>query len=273
MKGLVPCAKIFVRKHSPTILTVLGTVGVIATGIFAAKETPKAMRKLKKEELRKGEPLTTKEKIVIATPVYVPTGVIAVSTIACIIGSNVINHQRQAQLMAAYTMARETLAQYRGEVVKRYGEDVDKEIMGDVIREYCNYHQIGATTPDKIFHFYEPISNQHFDMYERELMDAEYHINRNYVMRGYVTFNEWLEFVGLSPISNGDDIGWSIDSGMYWIDIHHRKTKEIMNGEPIYEVDYMYGPDEDALDEWRDASYVSVSGDYTIESFSRDARR
>ena len=110
-------------------------------------------------------------------------------------------------------------------------------------------------------------------MYERELMDAEYHINRNYVMRGYVTFNEWLEFVGLSPISNGDDIGWSIDSGMYWIDIHHRKTKEIMNGEPIYEVDYMYGPDEDALDEWRDASYVSVSGDYTIESFSRDARR
>ena len=97
MKGLVPCAKIFVRKHSPTILTVLGTVGVIATGIFAAKETPKAMRKLKKEELRKGEPLTVKEKIVIATPVYVPTGVIAASTIACIIGSNVINHQSIAE--------------------------------------------------------------------------------------------------------------------------------------------------------------------------------
>ena len=36
MKGLVPCAKIFVRKHSPTILTLLGAVGVIATGIFAA---------------------------------------------------------------------------------------------------------------------------------------------------------------------------------------------------------------------------------------------
>ncbi len=263
MKGLVPCAKIFVRKHSPTILTVLGTVGVIATGIFAAKETPKAMRKLKKEELRKGEPLTVKEKIVVATPVYIPTGVIAASTIACIIGSNVINHQRQAQLMAAYTMVRETLAQYRGEVVKRYGEDVDKEIMSDVVRKYCNYHQIGATTPDKIFHFYEPISDQYFDMYERELMDAEYHINRNYVLRGYVTFNEWLEFLGLPALQNGDDIGWGIDSGVCWIDMTHGKIKDKKNGEPVYMLDYLYGPDEDALEEWR----VS-SSEYTIESWN-----
>lgn len=263
MKGLVPCAKIFVRKHSPTIFTVLGAVGVIATGIFAAKETPKAMRKLKKEELRKGEPLTVKEKIVVATPVYIPTGVIAASTIACIIGSNVINHQRQTQLMAAYTMVRETLAQYRGEVVKRYGEDVDKEIMGDVVRKYCNYHRIGATTPDKIFHFYEPISDQYFDMYERELMDAEYHINRNYVLRGYVTFNEWLEFLGLPALQNGDDIGWGIDSGIYWIDMAHGKIKDKKNGEPVYMLDYLYGPDEDALEEWR----VS-SSEYTIESWN-----
>ena len=268
MKGLVPCAKIFVRKHSPTILTILGTVGVIATGIFAAKETPKVMRKLKKEELRKGEPLTTKEKIVIATPVYVPTGVIAVSTIACIIGSNVINNQRRAQLMAAYTMVRETLAQYRGEVVKRYGEDVDKEIMSDISRKYYDHHQINNTTPDKIFHFCEPVTGHYFDMYERELMDAEYHINRNYVLRGYVTFNEWLEFLGLPPVPNGNDIGWSIDSGMYWIDMAHAKTKEKKDGEPVYMLDYLYEPDEDAMEEWRDASYVSEPYGDMLPSFA-----
>lgn len=268
MKGLVPCAKIFVRKHSPTILTVLGAVGVIATGIFAAKETPKAMRKLRKEELRKGEPLTVKEKIAIATPVYVPTGVIAASTIACIIGSNVINHQRQAQLMAAYTMVRETLAQYRGEVVKRYGEDVDKEIMSDISRKYYDYHQIDNTTPDKIFHFCESVTGRYFDMYERELMDAEYHINRNYVLRGYVVFNEWLEFLGLPPVPNGNDIGWSIDSGMYWIDMAHAKTKEEKDGEPVYMLDYLYGPDEDAMEEWRDASYVSEPYGDMLPSFA-----
>ena len=42
-------AKIFLKKHSSTILTCLGAVGVIATAVTAVKETPKAIKLLEEK--------------------------------------------------------------------------------------------------------------------------------------------------------------------------------------------------------------------------------
>ena len=55
--------KLFLKKHSSTILTCMGGVGVVATTITAVKATPKALSLLEEAKRKKGEDLTGIEKI------------------------------------------------------------------------------------------------------------------------------------------------------------------------------------------------------------------
>lgn len=72
-------------RPSPTILTVVASVGVIATSITAVRATPKAIKLLKEAELEKGENLTKLEIVRVAGPIYIPSALLGVSTIACIL--------------------------------------------------------------------------------------------------------------------------------------------------------------------------------------------
>lgn len=58
------------------------------------------------------------------------------------------------------------------------------------------------------------------------MQDAEYHINRNLALRGYVELNEFYEFLGLEPTAFGSEVGWSTEAGAQWygyswIDFYH----------------------------------------------------
>ena len=43
------------KKHGTTILTVGGAVGLVATAVTAAKATPKVVRLIEENEMKKGE--------------------------------------------------------------------------------------------------------------------------------------------------------------------------------------------------------------------------
>ena len=123
----------FLKRHSSTILTVMGAIGVVATAVIAVKDTPKALRILDEAEQEKGEELTVKEKIITAGPVYIPA--VGVSTIACIFGANVLNKRNQAALMSAYALLDQSYKDYKRKVVDIYGEDADKRIIEEVTKE------------------------------------------------------------------------------------------------------------------------------------------
>lgn len=74
-------------RSSPTILTVVASVGVVTTTIMAVRATPKAIKILKEAELEKGEDLSKLEIIRAAGPIYIPSVLLGVSTIACIFGA------------------------------------------------------------------------------------------------------------------------------------------------------------------------------------------
>ena len=55
---------------------------------------------------------------------------------------------------------------------------------------------------------------------------AEYQFNRNFVLCGSASLNEFYEFLGIPKISGGELLGWSIDIsesfyGYSWIDFDH----------------------------------------------------
>ena len=241
--------KIFkLHYKTPTILTCLGAAGVIATSILSSKATLKVNDLLKQTVEETNEPVTRVEVLKIALPIYTPSILIGVSTITCIFGANVLNKKNQAALMSAYALIDNSFKEYRKKLIELHGKEIDEEVREAMAREHCNYHQIGLDIPDKKVRFYEPISDQYFYAYEREVMDAEYHLNRNFIMRGYSPFNEFLEFLGLSTNDENDKIGWACDYGYCWLDFEHRLVKD-RHGE-YYKIVSMFSPDDEYLSQW-----------------------
>lgn len=78
---------------------------------------------------------------------------------------------------------------------------------------------------------------------------AEYHLNRNYVLRGYAVLNEFYDFLGLENTDYGADLGWIADGddGIFWIDFNHRKVV-MDDGLECYIIECMYEPGI----EWQD---------------------
>ena len=60
----------FLKRHSSTVLTVIGAIGVGATAVIAVKDTPKALRILDEAEQEKGPATTVNEKILKVAQVY-----------------------------------------------------------------------------------------------------------------------------------------------------------------------------------------------------------
>lgn len=108
----------FLKRSTPTILTVLGGIGVIATSIMAVTATPKALKVLEEAEEEKGEELTVFEKVEVAGPVYAPAILTGFGTLVCIFGANALNKRNQASLVSAYTL----LSNSCGKTVKKNGE-------------------------------------------------------------------------------------------------------------------------------------------------------
>lgn len=72
--------------------------------------------------------------------------------------------------------------------------------------------------------FWDSYSERYFTSTVSRVLQAEYHFNRNYVLRGSASINELYEFLGISGIEHGDDIGFTISTGLDWVDFDHHKA-------------------------------------------------
>ena len=143
------------KSKISTVLTIVSAIGVVGTSILVAKETPKAIQLLKKEEEEKGEKLTTLEAVKIAGPAYIPAIIVGVSTIACIFGANILNKQHQASLMSAYALLDRSYKNYRdksNDICDEEPESFDDEITDDVVTffDFNNLRYFEAPMSDVI---------------------------------------------------------------------------------------------------------------------------
>ena len=127
----------FIKRNGATILSVVGAAGVIGTAVLAVKATPKALTLLDLAKKEKGEKLTKLEVVKIAGPAYIPSILMGVSSIACIIGSNVLNKQKQAALVGAYTMLDQSYKEYKNKVVELYGAEADQAVEEEIKKDNC----------------------------------------------------------------------------------------------------------------------------------------
>lgn len=225
------------RRSSPTILTVLGIIGVVGTTVTAVRATPKALRliKAKKDELETDK-LTPVELVQTTWKCYIPSVLIGVGTVTCIIGIGVMDRLNQAALTSAYAMLNESYKQYRQAAKKVYGEDADNKIHAEMAKDamiadngwgYQTYNMDMDTESERIL-CYDMFSKRYFNTTMAAVINAQYHINRNLQLRGYCTLNEYYEFLGINGVDLGNEMGWNLqdiyEGGEMWLDFDNRKT-------------------------------------------------
>ena len=237
MNNLLRHSKTFFSRNASTILTIIGGVGVVGTAVLAAKATPKAMALVEDATDEKGEKLTPWETVKVAGPAYIPAVASGVGTLICVFGANVLNKRNQAALTSAYALTDNAYNEYKNNHQEQHGEEAHNKIIDAIAVEkaedvtVCNYNltsycdlsvQDGTSEPRL---FYDEYSNRFFETTVEQVMNAEYHLNRNFVLRGYAYLNELYEFLGLEPTDYGSKVGWSVDDDcIFWIDFNHRKT-------------------------------------------------
>ena len=251
---------LFCKRNASTILTYAGGMGVVATSVMAVKATPKALALLEDARKEKEEDLTKMEVVQVAGPAYIPAIVTGASTIACIFGANTLNKRQQAALASAYALVDNAFKEYKGKVKELYGEETHNEIVNSIMVEKANDVAVHGAyfctdcdlTKDEACGepvlFYEEHSNRYFEATIEQVINAEYHLNRNYILRGYSYLNELYEFLGLETTDYGSVLGWTpTDEGEYWIEFNHRKVT-LDDGLECYILEMPFEPKYDFLE-------------------------
>lgn len=212
MKKLLPKPQLFLKRNSSTILTIVGAVGVVATGVVTAKCTIKALDLLAEAEDEKQDDLTEMEVLQTAAPAYIPAVLAGAATITCMFGANVLNKRQQASLMSAYALLDRAYKDYKDKVVELYGEDSREKIKKAIVNGIY-------PTPDNSPHnkalyvggdlplYFDMYSMRYFNATKEEVEYAEKTF-KHCVATGYACINDFYELLGIEPIEHGNDFGW-----------------------------------------------------------------
>lgn len=204
MKG-----KQFIKRNASTILTCVGGVGVISTVVTAVLATPKVVKLLEACEYEKGSSLTKSEIIQIAWLHYVPSALIGAGTLACIFGANALNQRQQATIISAYALVNNSYKEYKKKVYELYGEEAHKEVVTSIANDRYAKERVEVSDGEKLF--YDDFSGRYFESTSKDVIEAEYNLNRQIAHNSSACLNEFYDLLGLKPIEAGRELGWSQD--------------------------------------------------------------
>lgn len=272
------------KKHSPEILVGAGIVGVVGSTIMACKATTKLDEILEepKEKIEKihelvenpemvpeGKEYTVEDSkkdltIVYAqsalkvAKLYAPAVVLGTVSIAAILGGHDILRKRNVALAAAYTAVDKGFKEYRGRVIERFGEELDKELKYNIkakeIEETVVNEDGTETTVKKTVNIADPNATSIYARFfddgcngwskdpEYNLMflkDQQRYANDLLKTRGHLFLNEVYDMLGIPRSSAGAVVGWIydekhpvgdnfVDFGIY--DLYDEKKRDFVNG-------------------------------------------
>lgn len=201
----------FLKKQAPTILAVLGSAGVVGTGILAAKGREKYQQSFTDE----------KHRVKIRFQSYAPAILVGTASIACILGSNAISGRRQASLMSAYCMLGNAFLSYQEKNREIFGEDSDQIIRKQIAQDRYEidiFKDKGRET--QLFYL---DSYGYFESTVEEVLQAEYRLNKKFKDEGQCNINDLHEFLNLEPVNGGEYQSW------------YSKTCQTNDEEPAFE--------------------------------------
>ena len=270
------------KKHSPEILVVTGVVGTVASAVMACKATTKIdevlaetkdnIEKTKDYVEKKGfsEKYTEedyKKDLTIfyarggleLVKLYAPSVALGALSITAILSGHNVLRKRNVALAAAYATVEKGFKEYRGRVVERFGEELDRELKYNIKAKEVEETTVDEKTGEekvtkKTVNVVDP---NNYSTYARFFddgctgwtKDPEYNLmflknqqryaNDLLKSRGHLFLNEVYDMLGIPRTKAGQVVGWIydeeypngdnfVDFGIY--DLYNEKARDFVNG-------------------------------------------
>ena len=230
--GVGKCAAFFSRKGG-LIFSLAAAVGVIAATGLSIHAVPKAVRLL-----TGNEEVKTKEVFTKTWTCFIPSAAAGAAAIACVFAAHSFDKRHQAAVSSAFFAVSAAYKAYREKVKEVHGEKADADILTSIAAEPCSDVYISAGSisgsntlslpetfePDVTRTFYDCFSRRYFETSLSHVIEAEYHLNRNLVLGGSPSLNDFYAFLGLSDFDGGNELSWDkyLEDEIFWIDFNHR---------------------------------------------------
>ena len=269
------------KKHSPEILVVGGVIGIVGSTVLACRATtkistileetkttvdmihecvsnPDMAEKYTQEDSKRDLTIIYTQTGLKLAKLYAPSVALGVVSLGCILTSHRILRKRNVALAAAYATVDRSFKDYRGRVIERFGEALDKELKYNIkLKEVENTilnedgtesvvkETVATVDPNTIGDFsriyYEgnigwtkdPQANLIF------LKQQQNWANEKLKAQGFLFLNDVYEMLGFDKTPYGQVVGWVyneedpigdnfVDFGIY--DIHDSRKIAFVNG-------------------------------------------
>lgn len=269
------------KKHSPEILIVSGVIGAVASAVMACKATTKLSSVLNEskheinvvhdyvenegysedyteEDSKKDLAILYVQAGLKVAKLYAPSVILGVLSITSILASNNILRKRNIALAAAYATIDKGFKEYRGRVVERFGEELDKELKYNIkakkVEETVVDKNGKEKTVEKTVNVADPNLYSEYARFFDDgcngwTKDSEYNLfflkqqqawaNDILKERGHLFLNEVYDMLGIPRTKAGQVVGWLydeknpvgdnfVDFGIY--DYNRPKCRDFVNG-------------------------------------------
>lgn len=270
------------KKHSPEIFIVVGVVGVVVGTVMACKATMKVSEVVEEskneiEEIRNDDSVDEREtnrQLAIAyvrtglrfVRLYGPSVVVGAASLTAIVTSHNIMQKRNLALSAAYASVYKGFSEYRGRVVDRFGDEVDRELRYNIRKEKVTEtvtDENGKTKKVKkeieVCDGVPSVYSRYFDsrsayfvenpQYNQMFLKAQQsYANQLLQSRGHLFLNEVYDMLGFDRCAEGQVLGWiydkhnpdkqgHVDFGIF--NLNTEENREFANGySPIVLLDF-----------------------------------
>lgn len=270
------------KKYSPEIMAIAGVVGMVTSAVMACKATTKASEiidetktsvsmihdlvadqavpesKYSEEDSKRDLVIVYSKAVMKFAKLYGPSLIIAGLSAGSILSSTTILRKRNIAIGTAYTALDRSFRTYRDRVIKKFGEDLDKELKygttTKVIEETTVDENGNEKTETKTVKIADP---NNYSIYARFYDDGcagwtknpEYNLiflkqqqnwaNEKLKANGRLFLNEVYEMLGIPKTVIGQRVGWVydennpvgdnfVDFGIY--DLYNEKARDFVNG-------------------------------------------
>ena len=271
-----------IKKHSPEILVAAGVTGTVASAVMACKATTKigdildstkdnvdiihegmevgevAGVEYTEEDGKKDLTIVYAQTAVKLVKLYAPAVIVGGLSITAILAGHNITRKRNVALAAAYTAVDRSFKEYRGRVIERFGEALDKELKYNIktqeFEEVVTNEDGSESIVKKSVEVTDPNTYSSYARFFDEACagwtkDPEYNLtllnnqqrfaNDILKSRGYLFLNEVYDMLGIPRTKAGQIVGWIydeknpigdnfVDFGIY--DINKTVNRDFVNG-------------------------------------------
>lgn len=275
-------AALKIRKHSPEILVASGIVGVVTSTVMACKATTKIdevlteskehvemtkkyvedngfTEKYTENDYKKDLTIMYTQRGMKLVKLYTPAVILGTVSITAILAGHNILRKRNVALAAAYATVDKGFKEYRGRVIERFGEELDRELKYNIKAKDVEEVKVNEETgkeeiSKKTVNVADPNAYSDYARFfddgctgwtkdpEYNLMflkDQQRYANDRLQSKGSLFLNEVYDMLGIPRTKAGACVGWIfdeknpvgdnfVDFGIY--DMYNERKRDFVNG-------------------------------------------